>query len=90
MIMSQFDTPNLQDVFTLAIMPNISLTRIMRNRNLISIADKKQHSFRQLIDPNILAVEAEAEKAKWWTKEDTHLFMLSFTAFFVVFYTFIA
>lgn len=90
MIVSQFDTSNLGKVFALAIMPNISLTKVMRNRNLISIAGKKQHSFRQHIDPNILALEVEEPKAKWWTKEDTHLFMLSFIAFFVVFYTFIA
>ena len=62
----------------------------MRNRNLTSIAVKKQHSFRQNIDTDVLIVETKEEIHKWWTKEDTHLFTLSFIAFFVVFYTFIA
>jgi len=31
-----------------------------------------------------------AQKNRWWKKEDTHVFCVSFSAFFVVFYTFIA
>lgn len=67
----------------------------MRNRNLISIATKQPHAFRAQINPKILELSAQEiddmnPKEKWWTKEDTHLFALSFTAFFVVFYTFIA
>ncbi len=88
--LSQFDTSHFDIDFVLAIIPNISLTHGMRNRNLISIAVKKQHSFRENIDTDVLVVEAEEKSAKWWTKEDTHLFVLSFIAFFVVFYTFIA
>lgn len=88
--MSQYGTSNYGMSLMLAIILNISLTKTMRNRNLISIAAKQKNSFRQQINPSILVVEAEAEKTKWWTKEDTHLFALSFTAFFVVFYTFIA
>ncbi len=64
----------------------------MRNRNLISIAERKPNAFRQSVDPTIL-VGGDAltsKKEKWWNKEDTHLFVLSFTAFFIVFYTFIA
>lgn len=62
----------------------------MINRDLIPIAEQKPNAFRQKINPNILVVADETPKRKWWTKEDTHLFLLSFAAFFIVFYTFIA
>ncbi len=57
---------------------------------MISISERKPNAFRQQINPDLMVVDAETEKEKWWTKEDTHLFVLSFTAFFIVFYTFIA
>ena len=74
----------------LVYIPNKSLTEDMRNRNMISISERKPNAFRQKINPDLMVVDAETEKEKWWTKEDTHLFVLSFTAFFIVFYTFIA
>jgi hypothetical protein len=38
------------------------------------------------------AVPAEwkPKPLKWWQREDAHLFVVSFGAFFTVFYTFIA
>jgi hypothetical protein len=40
----------------------------------------------------VLAVPAEwrPKPLKWWQGEDAHLFVVSFGAFFTVFYTFIA
>ena len=31
----------------------------------------------------------ETQPTKWWQSEDTHLFVMSFFAFFLVFYSFI-
>jgi hypothetical protein len=48
---------------------------------------------RRMLAPEALLVNApvvETAKRKWWQKDDTHLFMISFGAFFTVFYTFIA
>lgn len=48
---------------------------------------------RRMLSPEALKVQEpiiEKSKRKWWQKDDTHLFMISFGAFFTVFYTFIA
>jgi hypothetical protein len=44
-----------------------------------------------MLPPPILNAAITAPPpAKWWKQEDTHLFVMSFAAFFVVFSTFIA
>jgi hypothetical protein len=40
--------------------------------------------------PTFDATLALPQKTAWWRKEDTHLFMLSFSAFFVAITSFIA
>ena len=35
-----------------------------------------------------LAPQEKPKPMKWWQKEDAHLFVVSFGAFFTVFYTF--
>jgi hypothetical protein len=47
---------------------------------------------RQALAPHVFAVPAEwkPKPLKWWQREDAHLFVVSFGAFFTVFYTFIA
>ncbi len=44
-----------------------------------------------MLPPPTLDMALTAPKPpSWWKKEDTHLFVMSFGAFFVVFTTFIA
>ena len=47
---------------------------------------------RRNMPPEALLLEEPVppKLAKWWQQEDIHLFMISFGAFFTVFYTFIA
>jgi hypothetical protein len=61
-------------------------------RQLVQSSEGAQHPFRQELAPHVLAVPAKWRPvaAKWWQREDTHLFVVSFGAFFTVFYTFIA
>jgi hypothetical protein len=63
----------------------------MSNRRLVCRNEAAGHPFRRMLPPPIMIEALPKQKpTKWWKKEDTHLFMLSFSAFFVVFYTFIA
>jgi hypothetical protein len=63
----------------------------MIKRRLVCRNEGAGHPFRRMLPPPVFetAVAAPAP-AKWWRKEDTHLFVMSFLAFFVVFSTFIA
>lgn len=67
----------------------------MKRRSLICRSEDARHPFRQMLAPAVLDASMleetkPAKKEGWWRKEDTHLFFVSFSAFFVVFYTFIA
>jgi hypothetical protein len=61
-------------------------------RRLVLSSEGAGHYMRRLLSPEALKVNnpiAERPR-KWWQKDDTHLFGISFGAFFTVFYTFIA
>jgi hypothetical protein len=63
----------------------------MKRRNLVCRNEAAGHPFRRMLPPPILNAALTVPLAeKWWKKEDTHLFLMSFAAFFVVFSTFIA
>jgi hypothetical protein len=62
-------------------------------RRLALTSEDLGHYMRRMLAPEALLVNApvvETTKRKWWQKDDTHLFAISFGAFFTVFYTFIA
>jgi hypothetical protein len=61
-------------------------------RNLVLHAEGAGHPFRRMLPPESLKLTAAEmpKPLKWWQQEDTHLFVVSFGAFFTVFYTFIA
>jgi hypothetical protein len=61
-------------------------------RRLVLSNEGAGHPMRRMLSPEALLVnEPVPEKpSKWWRQEDTHLFMISFGAFFTVFYTFIS
>ena len=61
-------------------------------RKLVLTSEGARHRFRQTLAPHVFAVPAEwkPKPLKWWQREDAHLFVVSFGAFFTVFYTFIA
>lgn len=62
-------------------------------RKLVQTSEGARHPFRQALAPHVFAVPAGMETTKplkWWQREDAHLFVVSFGAFFTVFYTFIA
>jgi hypothetical protein len=61
-------------------------------RKLVFSSEDARHPFRRMLAPHVLAVPAEwkPKARKWWQREDSHLFVVSFGAFFTVFYTFIA
>jgi hypothetical protein len=61
-------------------------------RRLVLSSEGAGHPLRRMLPPEALLVNERAQKkpAKWWKKDDTHLFMISFGAFFTVFYTFIS
>ncbi len=61
-------------------------------RKLVLVSEGAGHPFRRMLPPASIALALpEAPKPlKWWQQEDTHLFVVSFGAFFTVFYTFIA
>ncbi len=63
----------------------------MMKRRLVMYNEAARHPLRRLLPPptNSYALAAPRPKS-WWRKEDTHLFMLSFTAFFVAITSFIA
>ena len=47
---------------------------------------------RRILPPEALAANTlfQGKSQKWWRSEDSHLLLISFGAFFTVFYTFIA
>jgi hypothetical protein len=60
-------------------------------RKLVCRNEAARHPFRRMLPPPTLdAALALPQKASWWRKEDTHLFVLSFSAFFVAISSFIA
>jgi hypothetical protein len=61
-------------------------------RKLVYTTEAARHPFRQRLAPHVLAVPEEwkPRPLKWWQREDGHLFVVSFGAFFTLFYTFIA
>jgi hypothetical protein len=62
-------------------------------RRLVLSSEGKGHYLRRMLPPEAFVVNTpivEKSKRKWWQKDDTHLFVISFGAFFTVFYTFIA
>jgi hypothetical protein len=61
-------------------------------RRLVLTSEGAGHWMRRMMPPEALMLNEPVVEApvKWWHREDTHLFMISFGAFFTVFYTFIA
>jgi hypothetical protein len=61
-------------------------------RRLILSNEGARHPMRRMLPPEALLVNQPvvAKPNRWWHDDDTHLFMISFGAFFTVFYTFIA
>jgi hypothetical protein len=63
----------------------------MMKRRLVSYNEAARHPLRRLLPPPSVGLVLAMPRSKiWWRKEDTHLFMLSFTAFFVAITSFIA
>lgn len=62
------------------------------NRRLVLRNEAAGHPFRRMLPPPVFVTEEEVKvvKKKWWKQEDTHLFVISFAAFFTVFITFFA
>jgi hypothetical protein len=65
----------------------------MKNRNLANLVCRNEsagHPLRRMLPPPKLDLALNANPiVPWWKSEDTHLFVMSFAAFFVVFSTFI-
>jgi hypothetical protein len=61
-------------------------------RRLVLSSEGAGHPMRRLLPPEALVVKKPIVERprKWWQKDDTHLFTISFGAFFTAFYTFIA
>lgn len=60
-------------------------------RRLVVRNEAAGHPFRRMLPPPVLdGTLAIPAPVKWWKKEDTHLFVLSFFAFFVAISSFIA
>jgi hypothetical protein len=62
-------------------------------RRLVLTSEGAGHYMRRMMPPEALRVEdnmVDSPPRKWWQNDDAHLFMISFGAFFTVFYTFIA
>jgi hypothetical protein len=63
----------------------------MLKRRLVCRNEAARHPFRRMLAPAHLTQTVIAPRQKsWWRNEDTHLFMLSFSAFFVAISSFIA
>jgi hypothetical protein len=61
-------------------------------RRLVLSNEGAGHYMRRMLPAESLVVKMPVVERprKWWQKDDTHLFVISFGAFFTVFYTFIA
>jgi hypothetical protein len=63
---------------------------MMMTRRLVCRNEAARHPFRRMLAPPVLDMTLTAPKpSRWWRKEDAHLFMLSFSAFFVAITSFI-
>jgi hypothetical protein len=59
-------------------------------RKLVCRNEAARHPFRMMLPPPLLDLSLVASPpVKWWKQEDTHLFLLSFFAFFVTISVFI-
>jgi hypothetical protein len=64
---------------------------MMIKRRLVTYNEAARHPLRRMLPPPTVSLVQTAPRPKsWWRKEDTHLFMLSFSAFFVAITSFIA
>jgi hypothetical protein len=61
----------------------------MKRRALVLTSESARHPFRQSLPPHVLSVPDKA-KRRANDDQDFKLFLLSFAAFFTVFYSFIA
>ena len=62
----------------------------MLKRKLVCRNEAARHPFRRMLPPPVLDnTLAMQQPSRWWRKEDAHLFMLSFSAFFVAISSFI-
>jgi hypothetical protein len=61
-------------------------------RRLVITSEGAGHHMRRIMPPETLVANDlfQGKSLKWWQQEDMHLFMISFGAFFTVFFTFIA
>lgn len=60
-------------------------------RQLVYRNEAAGHPLRRMLPPPPSGLfVTEKPKPSWWKREDTHLFLLSFCAFFIVFSSFIA
>ena len=61
-------------------------------RRLVITSEGAGHPMRRMLPPEALVANTlfQGKSQKWWRREDSHLFLISFGAFFTVFYTFIA
>jgi hypothetical protein len=61
-------------------------------RRLVLSSEGAGHYMRRMLPPEALVVKKPIREkpAKWWRQEDTHLFVISFGAFFIAISTFIA
>jgi hypothetical protein len=63
----------------------------MMKRRLVGHNEAARHPLRQMLPPPQMTHAVIAPRpTSWWRSEDTHLFMLSFSAFFVSITSFIA
>lgn len=63
----------------------------MMKRRLVCRNEAARHPFRRMLPPPQLTLAVTAPRpTSWWRNEDTHLFMLSFSAFFVAISSYIA
>jgi hypothetical protein len=64
---------------------------MMMKRRLVCRNEAAGHPFRRMLPPPVLDMTLTAPRpSRWWRKEDTHLFVLSFGAFFVAITSFIS
>jgi hypothetical protein len=64
---------------------------MMMKRLRVIYNESLRHLLRHLTSPNLSGlVQGVSPPKPWWRKEDTHVFILSFSAFFVAITCFIA